>query len=195
MIANTLKPSGPPRVLTEEQGDEAARLYRKGATLRELAARYKVSTQGIRGALNRRGVQRRRPGHRGSTVQALTEKREMPVVAAYQSGESVSAVAARHKITEGTVRDILRRRNVPLRPAERIFTPEQEARIVAEYTAGDTMLEIATRLKVHKGTVRRALQQLEVPARRRGPRPRYSYCGRGPCVLGANHDGDCTLGE
>jgi hypothetical protein len=52
----------PQRLLTDDQGDEAAKLYRAGTSVRELMDKYGVGRDPIRVALKHRSVPMRKNG-------------------------------------------------------------------------------------------------------------------------------------
>lgn len=94
------------------------------------------------------------------------------VTAAYLSGEEIESIAARIQFHPETVRNYLRRWDVPIRDKRTVSknsdnqSPELPiAQIVAEYKRGDAVLIIAKRHGVPQGMIHRHLAKAGIPHR------------------------------
>ena len=103
----------------------------------------------------------------------LTPERRAELVADYEAGMPVKAIAAKHRVHRvhrGTIPKIVLGAGVPLRVPGLNDTNRSQA--LALYEAGCTLQEIATRLGVDDKTVRNAIVALGGTVRARGRRTR-----------------------
>ncbi len=141
---------------TPEQRAEVVRLYRAGTSMRDIARTMRVQAAVVRQVL----VDEKVPiGLNGGAVPALTTGQADEVIAAYQAGESQTALAARYGCSTPTIGNLLRRRGIDVRPAggPRVWTNENVALAVELHTSGWTQLAIAERLGVRNDAVSRVL--------------------------------------
>jgi len=103
----------------------ACRDYRAGATLRDLAARYGVSTKTVARALRQHGVVVRPAGCRrgvpssedAQLVSASSRVRAVidDVVWQYRAGATLAALAERYEVSSSSIRRALEERGVKIR--------------------------------------------------------------------------------
>ena len=97
---------------------------------------------------------------------------EDEVVRAYETGATVTELAARFECSTTTVRDVLQLRGVERRaPGPPSPLDGREADVVAAYEAGGTVRELVERFGANQRTVRKVLADAGVVMRRTGPRP------------------------
>ena len=101
------------RTVFDARGDEFAAAYTAGATLKALAASAGVSRESIRGYLVSRGVTIHRG--RGWPSWALLEARHDTLIAAYEAGATLTALAAEAGVSRRTIRRFLASQGVRLR--------------------------------------------------------------------------------
>ena len=101
------------RTVFDARGDEFAAAYTAGATLKALAASAGVSRESIRGYLVSRGVTIHRG--RGWPSWALLEARRDKLIAAYEAGATLTALAAEAGVYRRTIRRFLASQGVRLR--------------------------------------------------------------------------------
>jgi Mor family transcriptional regulator len=104
-------PSRPPkqvsRQLRTSEAIELARDYEAGASLKELASRYRIHQHTVSAILDRQGVPRR-----GKKL----DRYRTAVILAYEGGDSFATLAARYGVNPETVRRALITAGVILRP-------------------------------------------------------------------------------
>lgn len=99
-----------------------------------------------------------------------TDKRKR-IVAKYEAGGTMVAIAAEEGISHPVVARLLREDRVAIRtPGKRVLSPDVERRIPILYREGNTMKEIAHMLGCSKEPVKRVLAEA-------GMRPRVVQCG------------------
>ena len=100
----------------------------------------------------------------------LTPERRAELVADYEAGVPVKAIAAKHRVHRGTIPKIVLGAGVPLRVPG--LSDANRSQALALYEAGCTLQEIATRFGVDDKTVRNAVVALGGTVRARGRRTR-----------------------
>lgn len=110
-----------------------------------------------------------RPVPRLDRGHKLTESEVDDLVAAFQSGVTVKALAKHYSINRTTVMDHLRRRGVP-RQGE--WSEVAVKKAAARYEAGETLNEISLTMNVDPRTVGRQLRMAGVAIRPSGPKRR-----------------------
>jgi DNA invertase Pin-like site-specific DNA recombinase len=106
------KPRGTARQLPEHEVDELVTAYEAGATVYELARRFKIHRTTASLHLQRQGVPMRRQG--------LDEEQVELAAQLYRLGWSVAKIGERFGVDQTTVWRVLRERGVPMRrPWER----------------------------------------------------------------------------
>jgi len=89
------------------------------------------------------------------------------LVARYQAGSTIDALAHEFRVHRTTVMDHLKRRAVPRRGMRKL-TDSRVAEAAHRYSNGATLAEIATDFDVAPSTLTRELRRAGVPIRRRG---------------------------
>lgn len=111
---------GRQRLLAAADEPPIAAAYRNGATLAELGQRYGVAKTTIRRALHRQGVELRAAGtpHPLDERRKLSDEQRADVARLYvEELWSLRQLAQQFGVERTTIRRILRRLNVPARPA------------------------------------------------------------------------------
>ena len=97
------------------------------------------------------------------TARRLPTEQADELVAAYVAGDSVHDLAQRFGVSRESVNQIVRRRDIPLRP--RGLSPEQIDEAVRLYEQGSSLAGIGKRMDVDARTVHRRLVERGVPMR------------------------------
>lgn len=166
--------------LSEEEKLKIVEMQKKGASLRVLAQNFpEVSKSTIRNVLKQHGAggNEKYTGRR-----ALSDEEEQEIVVRYTRGETPPGIARAYRTSSGspihaeTVRNVLRRRGVQVRPDLRKHRLQdcQKALVVRECQSGSTIGEAAAQFQVSEATVARVLRAhrragvvIELPAGRR----------------------------
>ncbi|QQQ75491.1 hypothetical protein IOD16_31055 [Saccharothrix sp. 6-C] len=99
------------RKLSSAEVAELVLAYRRGATQRELARRFKVDKHTVRAHLDRHGVARR-------PIRALSTSQEDEAVRLYvDHGRTLAEVGRKFAVDHSTIRNVLVKRGIPRRPA------------------------------------------------------------------------------
>ncbi len=106
----------------------------------------------------------------GTTVTLLTDEQVGGLVADYQAGMKVKAIAEKYDVNRWTVRQHLIRREIPVR--RRGIDETLIPKVIALYRAGNTLIEIGHQLGVNPGTLRNTLRNEGVELRVAAPRSR-----------------------
>lgn len=132
----------------------------EGLTAAELAGRYGMTESRVYSNLRRRGVQQRRAGIRPERVEAeRAQRRPAPlvdeIIALYQSGLPLVAVAAQVDAHRTVVRDVLQRAGVDQRPQRKLPPVTEWANRYVD--GGETAAEIAATYSASSAAVLHAL--------------------------------------
>lgn len=138
--------------------------YERGASRRELAARYGVHPNTITSGLRRTGAETR-----AGPKRVLTADDEQLLLVAYESGESTAVIARAYGVTPQHVSRIaLRLGAIPRRPGlpgrPRVLA-SIEGRVASDYAAGAGLIELSRRHGAAPETVLRTLKRAGVPRR------------------------------
>ena len=99
-------------------------------------------------------------------VRRLTRDQIDELSSLYQQGQSLPSLAARYGIHPGTVKDHLRRANIPIRPGNQAkLSKEDKAEIAKLYEAGLSIHKLALRFGVTDNPVHNALKERGVRMR------------------------------
>jgi lambda repressor-like predicted transcriptional regulator len=101
------KPKQVQRRLRQSETAELVAGYQAGMTVRELAARHRISRQTVSAILERQGVPRR--------YRKLSDQQIQAAITAYQAGDSLATIATRCGVHANTIWNALRRVGVELR--------------------------------------------------------------------------------
>lgn len=150
---------------THENDEEIAALYRAGETGRSIARRFGITDPTVYRALKRQGITRR-PGHRRAGWEATNDNRR-DLVAAYEAGESVRALARRLHTNTSRVMQVLNESGLEDRHpgGRRRFTDEDAAEFARAYREGASLTDIAGRYKMSTQVLRRYLIRAGVQLR------------------------------
>jgi len=161
-----------------------ARSWSAGATVSETAARAGVSREIVRDRLRRAGALEYLFRERHRHVQEVLERQGPELLAAYEAGASVQALAAGAGISEYTLKNYVMARGVAIRnPSRRNRElPARGAELVAAYEAGATLKDLAARTGISWESIRAYLADHGVTIRRGPP-------GRAQAVLEAHGAG------
>lgn len=152
--------------------DEVTRLYNGGASVQELARKYKCRTASISAILADREV----PLHPGGRMHpTFRAPQEAEVAAAYVAGASLRQLADQHDTSITSIRTVLRRRGIEAKePARPIFWTEERLELLrTEHASGASESSIAKRLGISTAAVNRRLRSIGAtppPDRARGER-------------------------
>ncbi len=102
-----------PRRFCDEEEVEIIRRYQAGASVEALSRALSCSATAVRGVLTRRGI----PIRAAVRTSRFTAQQEEEIVRQYDAGESIYRLARCWGVAADTVRNVLRRRAVPRRPA------------------------------------------------------------------------------
>lgn len=156
---------------------EATRLYESGASINAVATAIGLSYSGARHLLISHGVPLRSGGNYLLDADSKSE-----IVELYESGESMRQIAAAYGITGQSVRSILERRGVGLRPKGRaqrrvpgrkpLMSEQQDLQFAELYAQDIPIPKIAEQLGIARDQGFRAVDRLGLPKRpvRRGER-------------------------
>jgi transposase-like protein len=150
---------------THANDEEIAALYRSGETGKSIASRFGITDVTVFRALERQGVGRR-VGHPPTTWEA-TDSSRRDLVAAYEGGESILAIARRLRIHTRRVTQILDESGLGWRHpgGKRRFSDEQAAEFARAYQAGEGLVQIGRRYGVAAPVIRRYLIRAGIPLR------------------------------
>ncbi len=160
-----------PRAVLEEM----ARLWAAGATVPGIAARAGVSREIVRDRLHRAGVLEYLFRNQRRHVRDVLERRGPRLIAAYQAGESTSALAARAGVSSHTIRAYLASEGVTIRPKtgkNRKILHARSAELIAAYEAGTSIRVLAARVGVNPSAIDLFLASSGVALRHDRGRPR-----------------------
>jgi DNA-directed RNA polymerase specialized sigma24 family protein len=102
----------------------------------------------------------------------LTAPEVQTLVAAYQHGRSMAALARDFELDKSTVRAHLVRAGIELRP-QAVLTPAQVAEVVLRYKAGNTLKQLGPQFGVSHNTIRNYLMRERVQLRAAWRQPRH----------------------
>ncbi|MEN6341157.1 MAG: hypothetical protein ABFC89_01220 [Methanospirillum sp.] len=137
-----------------------ARLRTAGASIAGTAAGAGVSPHIVRDRLRRAGVPGYSWGERHRYVREVLEARGPELIAAYEEGALISALAADAGVSHTTIREYLVSRGIALRSDMRMPLPVFTARgpeLIAAYESGGTIRGLAVDAGVSPDTFRRFL--------------------------------------
>jgi transposase-like protein len=109
------------RRLEPDQVAELVTAYQQGTTVKELAARYRINRTTVLGHLRRQGVPKRHP-------EPVADVDADRAVRLYGAGASIGAVAQELRVAPTTVRRVLRKAGVEVRPRGRTRRLDQRSR-------------------------------------------------------------------
>jgi len=160
------------RYVLERRGAELIAAYEAGATLATVAAEAGISSSALWNYLAAEGVPCRPRG--SSKARARLDAMKAELIAAYEGGATVAALAARAGVCEDSVRSFLVAEGV----ARRRSTPRQlrqlavdSAELIAAYEDGATIAALAARAGVSNSTLRARLVAEGVALRRYTAKP------------------------
>jgi len=145
-----------PRAVLEEM----ARLWAAGATVPGIAARAGVSREIVRDRLHRAGVLGYPYRDQRRHVREVLERQGARLIAAYESGASVHALAAGEGISGSTLREYLAAEGVALRRSRgqgRAVLEARGAEVIAAYEAGRGLNAVASGIGVSGALLREYL--------------------------------------
>jgi transposase-like protein len=91
--------------------DEVADAYLAGATVQEIADRFRCSTKPIHDALTRAGITRRPPGRRRRQLDDDAGR----IAAAYETGATLAELGQAHGVSAKVIADVLEQQGVSRR--------------------------------------------------------------------------------
>jgi DNA-binding CsgD family transcriptional regulator len=153
-------------MFSTQQDGEIKSLYLAGCTTYEIAERFGSSAPPVTAALRRQGVQLR-PSGKKRTAWTGTPDQRASVVAAYEGGESIRAIARRLKIRAQVIIACLDDAGIVRRhKGAKPMLGDSEARQIAEaYLSGESAASIGQRFRITPETVRNYLKKEGVPIR------------------------------
>lgn len=151
----------PRRRFAPEEEREIVRRYLAGESSPAIAASLGATPPGIRGVLNRHGVEAR--------AQAITDEQEALVVKLCRGGASIAEAGEEAGLSASSVGRVLRKYKIGLaKGPARKFTAEEEGEMWRCYEAGESMKAIADKLGCGTMTVQRTVKRLGKEARYNG---------------------------
>lgn len=177
------------REVFEKRGARLIAAYEAGAPIHALAARAGISDSTLTEYLAARGVTLRRVC---GVSRGVLEVRGGELIAAYESGRAIKAVAAEAGINAKVFRDYLVEHGVAIRGKGGGARERLEARapgLIAAYGAGATLEALATGAGVCTATMRRFLASRGVEIRDSHRQAREKLGRRGAELVAAYRDG------
>ncbi|MGO1266508.1 MAG: helix-turn-helix domain-containing protein [Microbacterium gubbeenense] len=116
----------------------------------------------------------------------MTPKQRAELVADYEAGMPVKAIAAKYRVHRGTIPTIVSRAGGCLRTSG--LDDDGRHRACDLYEAGLTLAEVAERLSVDPKTVRDAVAGTGAKIRQRGRRARGAYSSVQSASMAASND-------
>lgn len=107
--------TGPEFKLTEAQEVRIVQMYQSNHSIAGLAREFRVNQKTIRGVLARAGISFR--GRSWAKKHFLSSAQQQEIINAYSQGISSEELGAKFGMSSGTVLKLLRRADVPVRPA------------------------------------------------------------------------------
>jgi len=160
-----------------------ARLWAAGETIAGISDRTGISREIVRDRLHRAGALDYLFRNRHCRVQEVLERRGAEMIAAYQAGATVAALAACSGLCFHTLRAYLVARGVAIRSPRRRtreILQTHGAELAAAYESGATIKGLADRYAINHSAIRALLIARGVPLRHDpGKYPRRSRAGRG----------------
>ena len=160
------------RRILERRGPKMIAAYKAGATVAIVAAGAGISANALRRYFIAEGVPLRPRG--GTRVQTRLEAMKAELIAAYEGGAALAAVAARAGVCHDTIRSFLVTEGVTLRhhtPPQPKRLAVDSAELIAAYEAGATVASLAARAGVSNSTLRARLVAEGVALRRYTAKP------------------------
>jgi transposase-like protein len=150
------------RYFTDEQTAEIARMREQGATLREIIDKHGGTTTSVGNALQRAGLSKGR-----IPTPDLTPDQERAIIARYQAGESVQALAHSLSRRSSVISDLLAREAITVRYGGKHhrFTEQESRDLAARYEAGASLAKLANEVGAKVSTVRNTLLRRGVTTR------------------------------
>ena len=150
---------------THDNDEEIAALYLVGESSYSIGRRFGISDVTIQRALKRQGIPRRKGGPPRNWED--TEENRRALVAAYEAGESILAIAKRLRCRSQRIMRVLDESGLGWRHpgGKRRFGDEDAAEFARAYQAGETLTQIGRRYGVSYVVVRQYLLRAGVPMR------------------------------
>lgn len=150
---------------THENDEEIAALYLSGESGKSIALRFGITNVTVYRALERQGVTRRTGGTQ--TTWEDTERTRRDLIAAYEAGESIRAIAKRFRVRTNRVTQVLNESGPDWRHpgGRRRFSDEDAAEFARAYQAGEGLVQIGKRYEVSAKIVRDYLVRAGVQLR------------------------------
>jgi len=148
-----------PRKITPKKEQEIACLYQEGATGKEIAKMFNVSTIPIYAALERQGIARR-PSR--SEFSKFSPEIIEEAIRRYRNGELLSDIAKEYSATYQTLARHLLDRGIEKYPngyQMRAFTPEMDEVIGKRYEDGENLPQLSEVYGINQMTIRRAIMR------------------------------------
>lgn len=143
--------------MSTQTKDAVCEMYREGKTGPEIARTLGTDSSSVYRVLKARGIARVHCGPR----RFFDEAQSAEIVHRYLDGATASAIAELYACNEHTVRNVLRRMGVAIRPtgpAVRMLPTDAVDQIVARHESGCRVSTIAAAMGIGHDRVRRALE-------------------------------------
>ena len=168
---------------------EIVAAYAEGKSIGGIADQHGVSVPTIRRVLTEQGVEIRK---RGSGQKAGTslrnEKRFAEMKAAWDAGQTLTAIGQRFSITRERVRQVFQRHGIDTSPGSRPLSAAQKA-AVADYAAGNSVAVVAERHGVGEKCVMAWVRRCGVPVHRRPKRHSPEVLANAQAAAAMYHSG------
>ena len=140
-------------------------------TAGSIGRRFGIADGTVFHALNRKGVARR---NRGAPITwEDNEQNRRELVAAYEAGNGITALARKFRINKRRVTQVLEESGIAWRHpgGTRQFSDEQAAEIIRSYLAGEGVVQLGVRHDVSAKVIRNYLKRANVTLRSPGVAP------------------------
>ena len=137
------------------------RCVQDGQTVHELVAEFEISETALYRLLNRHGVRPNSP-HAGGFPRKFSDEVELQIVAAYQNGVPMEALATQYDGWRGSIKNVLKRHAIPLRGRGSAANPLPEElleKLCADWHAGMSQRELAEKYELNENKVNRILRR------------------------------------
>lgn len=138
---------------TEEFENKLIHDYKTGLTTQNLEEKYNVSKTYVCRLFARRGVE-------PHSLRALTDEKELEAVNLYQNTDTpANKIAEQFDVTSGTLYNIIKKREIPLRKNNISPLVGMEKEITDLYNLGESAKKIAERLNSNTSTIEKILNR------------------------------------
>jgi transposase len=139
--------------ITPKQAKEIVKLYKQDISTIKLAKQFNVDKSTIQRVLEKNKIEVKGPGYFNKKLTAAQEKE---ILGLYREGLSISKVSQRTNIDNSTIKLVLKRNDIEVRPGSGYqvkVNEEVEQKIIELFRQGNTVKKIAETLALSPQTV------------------------------------------